>query len=231
MENFKNYKAYYINAQTLKTQNKIKALKELLNVNADNWEDFDKWFYHEAMTQRQYQLYIDKDFKTLKELLKKQIKKEEIKLKDEKAKALVKYNEIAQLKDIKRAVIDIEWSSRRRSMEAYQTMAMASVEYMNGAYKKHITNYTSGCGYDKPSTSFSVVANALLKVVFVKHGKKILNDEKAHYHYYAGEYLYYQYGVGLSSYEQFFKNLGYKVEVIYHQNENTTYIITKKGVK
>ena len=75
MEKFKNYKSYYIYSETLKTQNKIKVLKELLKVNTDNWEDFDKWFYHEAMTKKQYQLYINKDFKTLKELLKKQIKK------------------------------------------------------------------------------------------------------------------------------------------------------------
>ena len=214
-----------------KTQNKIKVLKELLKVNADNLEDFDRWFYNEAMTNAQFKTLKSGDFARFKTMIKKQIKKEKIKLEDKKAKALAKYNEIAQLKDIKRAIIEIEWSSCRRSMGAYQTMATASVEYMNESYKKHITGFTSGCGYDKPSTSFSEVANALLKVVFIKHGKKILNDANAHYNYYAGEHLYYQSAVGLSSYERFFKNLGYKVEVIYHQNENTTYVITKKGVK
>lgn len=231
MEKFKNYKAYYINAQTLKTQNKIKALKELLKANKDNAEKYDNWRYNEVMTSAQAKAFRENDFTKFKKMIKKQLEREKSKLQGEKEKALANYNDIAQLKDIKRAVIDIEWSSGRRSMGAYQTMATASVEYMDGTYKKHITGFTGGCGYDKPSTSFSEIASELLKVVFVKHGKKILNDENAHYHYYAGEHLYYQYGVGLSSYEQFFKNLGYKVEVINHRNENTTYIITKKGTK
>lgn len=84
-----------------------------------------------------------------------------------------------------------------------------------------------GCGYDKTSTAMSYFCNKLLKIVILKHDKKIINDNDKHYKYYAGEPLYYQYGVGLSSYETFFKNLGYKVKIRYLQNENVLIDIIK----
>ena len=228
MENIeKNYKNYYINTQTAHTKNKIKALKEMLQVNKNTAEDFDSWYYKEAMTDSQYKYFKNGDFKKLKELIKKQIQKEKTKLISEKEEALKKYQDIKELKDIKEAVIDIMWSRGRRSMGAYQTKATARVTYKNGDFKYYETNYTGGCGYDKKSTSMSRVCNELLKIVFIKHYKKIVNDAEKHYKYYAGESGYFQYGVGLSSYYTFFKNCGYKVKEIYHSNEDTTIIISK----
>ena len=228
MKEFKTYKDYYIYNHTLHTQNKIKFLKDLLKANKNNKDDFDYWHYKEAMTNKQYELFKNNDFKKLKELLKKQIEKEKKKLTLEKEEALQDYNKIKELKDINYAIIDVMWSSGRRSMGAYQTYATIHAYYKNGTSKYYETRYTGGCGYDKPSTSTSEVCNEALKIVLLKHYKKIMSDSEKHYKFYAGESGYFSYGVGMSSYETFFKNCGYKVQYISHHNSDITLIITNK---
>ena len=223
----KNYKTYFINRYTYKTTNKINALKKLLKVNKQNADDFDTWYYGEILTPKQAELLRTNNFKKLKELLKNQIEREKEKLTKEKAEALKEYNKIKEQKDIKILVINIMWSNGRRSMGAYQTMASASVEYQNNTGEFYDTNYTGGCGYDKPSTSAGEVCNKLAKIVLLKHYNKIQNDKDKHYHFYAAENGYFQHGVGLNSYETFFKNCGYKVKRTYHSNENETLVITK----
>ena len=231
MENYKNYKQYFIENETYKIQNKIKGLKEIYKMTKkeiEELEDWKKWRYYEHLTTKQSKLFRDAKTTELRKLLKKQIEKESIKLKTAKEMALVKYNEIKDLKDVDTAIFEIEWSSRRLDLGAYQTKCFCRVWYKNGAFESYDSNYTGGCGYDKPSSSLSSVCNKLLKILILKNDKKILNDTEKHYKYYACEPLYFQYGVGVSSYQTMFKNLGFKVDTIYHRNENITITIRKK---
>ena len=223
----KTYKQYFTNNYNLHTINKIKALKGLLKANKDNYKDFNYWYYKDAMTETQYKYFINQDFKTLKELLKKQIEKEKRKLEKGKQQAAEEYENIKKLIDIKHAIFEIVWSTRRLDLGSYQAKVIASVSYKNGDFKQYETRYTGGCGYDKQSTALAEACSELLKIVLLKHYNKIQKDEEKHYHFYAAEYGYYQHGVGLSSYFTFFKNCGYKVQQIYHKNEDTTLIVSK----
>ena len=233
-ENIKNYKDYFINDYCYEVKNKIKTLKRLKTgkwtKDESEFLSVDNWLTKECLTKKQHELFKNKDFKQLKKLVDKQLEKEQKKLELLKAEALEKYNKIKDLQDIKNAVFNVEWSDRRLSLGAFQTRATATVFYKNGTCKDFETSWTGGCGYDKPSTSLSEVCNALLKVIFIKHGTKILKDKEKHYKFYAGEPLYFQYGVGVSSYETFFKNLGYKVTYIPRgrNGENFTMIIENK---
>lgn len=229
MKNFKNYKEYFIDTEIWRTKNKIENLKELLKMKKKDFEALESWSktrYHGYLTQKQSLLLSDGNFKELKILLKKQIEKENKKIIIEKEKAIEKYNKIKDLKDIKKASIEIIWSNRA-GVYGYQCYAIGRVWYKNGSFADYKTDFTGGCGYDKTSTALSVFCNKLLKIVILKNDKKILNDENKHWNFYACEPLYFQYGVGLSSYETMFKNLGYKTNFRYLSNENILIDIEK----
>lgn len=227
MKEFKNYKQYFVKTETWERQNKIEALKILYKMSNKNLQNYElSWYEQEALTNRQFELFQNKDFKKLKELLKKQIEKESKKLEIEKEEAMKKYNKIAELKDIKQASIEINWT-KNSGAYGYQCSAFGRVWYKNGNFETYQTERTGGCGYDKPSTAMSYFCNKLLKIVLLKHANKILKDNDKHYKFYAGEPLYYQYGVGISSYENLFKNLGYKVNCRYLQNEDIIFDIEK----
>lgn len=229
MKNFKNYKEYFIDTEIWKTKNKIENLKELSKIKKENFEALKSWEqnrYHGYLTQKQSSLLSDGNFKELKILLKKQIEKENKKLIIEKEKAIEKYNEIKELKDIKKTTIEIIWSNRAGSY-GYQCYATGRVWYKNGSYADYKTDFTGGWGYDKTSTALSVFCNKLLKIVILKNDKKIINNENKHCKFYACEPLYFQYGVGLGSYESMFINLGYKTNFRYLSNENILIDIEK----
>jgi len=226
----KTYKSYYINNYTLHTQNKINTIKKLLKITKSEAEALEDWElsrFNSYLTQAQIDTLRSGNLKKLKELLKKQIEKEKKKLTEEKEKAKKELEKIAELQDIKSFDIQIEWSQGRRSMGAYQTKASGRAFYKNGTSEYYETSYTSGCGYDKPSTSASELCNKLAKIVLLKHYSKIQKDTGKHYHFYAAENGYFSYGVGINSYITFFKNCGYKVQEIYHRNENITLLISK----
>lgn len=230
MENIKNYKTYYINNKTWKTRHKLETIKELLKATKKDIENLEDWQLNrnsDYLTPKQFELLKNGDIKELKKLLKKQLEKEKTKLSTQKNDALIQYNNIKELKDIKRVTIFIEWSQRRLDLGAYQTRGTMQVYYQNGTYKQYQSSYTGGCGYDKPSTTMSELCEELLQIIPLKHYKKILNDEEKHYKFYALEPLYFQGGVGMSSYIQLFKNLGYKVKETYFQNENMIIEIEK----
>lgn len=230
MENYKNYKEYFVNKETWKQIEKIKSLTELKNMTKEQIQSLDSWDarrYIQYLTEKQIKLVKENNIKELKKVLAKYIEKQKIKLQNEKQKAIEKYNKIAELKDIKEVIINVDWSNGRRSMGAYQTKANGQVWYKNGTYRAYETNYTGGCGYDKPSTSLSNFCNKLLKIIPLKHASKILKDEQKHNKFYALEPLYYEYGVGVSSYQVLFTNLGYKVKYISRGDENFTLIIKK----
>ena len=229
MEDLKNYKQYFIDNETWRIKNKIQKLKEYCKMNKEEMqkECEYKWHLAQYLTGAQYKYFLEGNKKQFLKLVKKQLQKESIKLEEAKKEAIQKYNEIAALKDIKRVVIEVEWSTRRMDLGAYQTRAAAQVWYKDGSYKSTLSSFTGGCGYDKPSTSLSNVCNELLKIIPLKHYKKILSDPDKHHKFYALEPLYFQYGVGVSSYQTLFKNLGYKTQFLYHKNENITIIIDK----
>jgi len=231
MKNEKSYKKIFLESETSSERLKVDYIKSLLKKTKkeiESMEDWEKSRFSYYLTSKQCELLNNNNVADLKKLLKKQIEKEEKKLQEETEKAIAKYNDIKNLIDIKHAIIDVEWSSGRRSMGAYQTKAVANVTYKDGSYNYFETGYTGGCGYDKPSTSFGEIASKLLKIALVKnYDKKIKNNPEKHYKFYAAENGYFQHGVGLNSYIQFFRNLGYKVQEIYHKNENTTIIIDK----
>lgn len=230
MENVENYKSYYINNKTWKTRHKIDTIKELLRATKNDIENLEDWQLNrkaEHLTQKQFELLKNGNIKELKKLLKKQLEKEKTKLATQKNVVMGQYNDIKELKDIKKAIFFIEWSRHRLSMGAYQTRGTIQAYYKNGTYKEYQSSWTGGCGYDKPSTTMSHLCNNLLQIIPLKHYKKILNDREKHYKYYALEPLYFQYGVGMSSYIQLFKNLGYKVKETYLKNDNMIITIEK----
>lgn len=226
----KTYKSYYINNYTLHTQNKINTIKKLLKITKKKAEALQEWElsrYYNYLTPTQAEALKKANIQKLKKLLKKQLEKEKQTLTNEKAEALKEYNKIKELQDIKKLVLDIEWSNCRRSMGAYQAKCFATAHYKNNTSDIYETSYTGGCGYDKPSTSAAEACSKLAKIVLLKHYNKIQKSEEKHYKYYAGENGYFQHGVGINSYITFFRNCGYKVQEIYHKSENITIIITK----
>ena len=234
MENYKSYKDYFIKHYCYDINNKINYLTTLNKADLKKeevYQNFDNWQANEYLTTRQFELFKSKEFKKLHLLLDKQLLKEKEKLKNKKIEALEEYNKIKDLKDIKSIVIHVDWSTTRKSMLAYQTKAMGYIFFENGDFKEYETTWTGGCGYDKASTSLSVFCNNTLKILLLKHFKKIIVNENRQF--YACENLYFSYGVGVSSYERMFKAMGYNVKYIPRgkNNENFSLFITKRGVK
>lgn len=229
MKKYKNYKKYYIHNQTWDRQEKIDSIKELLKMTQKEVTGLETWQknrFANYLTEKQYKLLLENKTTELKELLRKQLEKEKNKIASKKMAALESYNKIKELGDIKQAQIEIIWS-KYAGAYGYQCYCFGRVWYKNGSFESYKTEYTDGCGYDKASSALSYFCNKLLKIIILKHDKKIINDEDKHYKYYACEPLYFQSGVGLSSYEEMFKNLGYKTKFRYLQNENVLIDIEK----
>lgn len=232
MENIKNYYSYFINTKTWRERNKVKTINELLKMNQEtikNMEDWEKSRKAEFLTNTQAKSLYNNNIKTLKALLRKYKPKAKKQLEERKEQAKKDYNDIKQLKDIKKATFEIVWN-KNKGVYGYQCKCYSKIEYKNGSYNYYEGESTSGCGYDKPSSALSYNMNKTCKILLLKYGKKILNDSEKHYNCYACENLYFSYGVGVSSYITMFKYFGFEVETIYHQNEDIT-IMIKKGRK
>lgn len=226
---YKNYKNYMIHQEQWETETKIKNIKDLLKMSAEELDAMDRWEidrFSNYLTAKQFKLFKNRDMNELKKLLKKQLEKEKKKLETQKETAIAKYEAIKELKDITQAQIEIIWSQRAGAY-GYQCYCFGRVWYANKTCESYETEYTGGCGYDKRSSALSSFCNQLLKIIILKNDKKIINDPEKHYKYYACEPLYFQYGVGISSYETMFKNLGYKTKIRYLQNENILIDIEK----
>ena len=229
MGKYKNYKDYLIKYEQWESDAKIKNIKKLLKMTQKEAKELDKWKKHgfaNYLTEKQYKLLLDNKTTELKELLRKQLEKEKKKLEAKKEIAIEKYNAIKGLGDITQAQIEIIWSQRAGAY-GYQCYCFGRVWYANGQHEAYETKKTSGWDYDKASSALSYFCNKLLKIIILKHDKKIINDPEKHYKYYACEPLYFQYGVGLSSYETMLKNLGYKTRFRYLQNDNILIDIEK----
>lgn len=229
MKEYKSYKEYYIHNQTWDRQNKIDSIKELLKMTQKEVEMLDTWQKHRFanyLTEKQHKLLLENKTTELKKLLRKQLEKEKNKIEAEKMTALESYNKIKELKDIKKASIEIIWSDRAGAY-GYQCYCFGRVWYANGQCEAYETEKTGGWGYDKASSALSYFCNKLLKIIILKHDKKIINDPEKHHKYYACEHLYFQYGVGLSSYQSLFQKLGYKANFHFLKNENVVIDIYK----
>lgn len=229
MKKYKNYKEYYIHNQTWNRQNKIDSIKELLKTTQKEAKELETWQKHRFanyLTEKQYKLLLEDKTTELKELLRKQLEKEKNKIEVEKMTALESYNKIKELKDIEKASIEIIWSQRAGAY-GYQCYCFGRVWYKNKSCESYETEYTGGWGYDKASSALSYFCNQLLKIIILKHDKKIINDPEKHHKYYACEPLYFQYGVGIISYGTMFENLGYKAKIRYLQNDNILIDIEK----
>lgn len=229
METFKTYKSYYINNKTWKEQETIKTINKINKMKKGELETLEQWEKSriaEYLTDKQAKMLYNNDLKALKELLKKYKIKANNKLKEAKEQALIEYNDIKQLKDIKNAVFEIVWT-KSRGAYGYQCKCISKVWYKNGDFKYYEGEQTGGCGYDKSSSALSYNLNEVAKILLLKNYNKINNNINKHYDFYACENNYFSYGVGISSYQTMFKNMGYKTSLMYHPNEDITLIIEK----
>lgn len=229
MEKYRSYRDYMIKYEQWETETKIKNIEDLLKATKENLDALKDWEidrFSNYLTAKQFELLKNRNMCELKKLLKKQLEKEKKKMETKKEIAVAKYNAIKELGDITQAQIEIIWSQRAGAY-GYQCYCFGRVWYANGQYKAYETEKTGGCGYDKASSALSYFCNKLLKIIILKHDKKIINDEEKHRKYYACEPLYFQYGVGLASYQTMFANLGYKTKFRYLQNDNILIDIEK----
>lgn len=229
MKEYKNYYDYFLNSRTWRERNTLETINDLLkmkNEEIKSLEDWEKNRKAEFLTDTQVKALKSNDTKKLQELLKKYKPKAIKSLQEAKEQAKKDYYDIKQLKDIKKAVFEITWS-RSRGAYGYQCKCYSKIQYKNGSYNYYEGESTTGCGYDKPSSALSYNMNKTCKILLVKNGKKIMQDTEKHYNCYACENLYFSYGVGISSYLTMFKYFGFKVDTIYHQNEDITIMIEK----
>ncbi len=229
MKEYKNYYDYFMETSTYRERTKINNINELLKAkkqDIEKLEDWEKSRKAEFLTDKQTKALYNNDIKTLKALLMKYKPKAKKQLEERKEQVKKAYNDIKQLKDIKKATFEIVWS-KSRGVYGYQCKCYSKIQYKNGDYNYYEGESTSGCGYDKPSSALSYNMNKTSKILLVKYGNKILKDTERHYNCYACENLYFSYGVGINSYITMFNYFGFKTQVIYHNNEDITIIIEK----
>jgi len=229
MENIKNYYEYYMETATYRERTKLENINALLKAkkeDIENMEDWEKNRKVEFLTSTQAKALYNNDIKQLKNLLIKYKEKAKKQLEERKEQVKKEYNDIKELKDIKKATFEIVWS-RSRGVYGYQCKCYSKIQYKNNTYSYYEGESTGGCGYDKASSALSYNMNKTCKILLVKNGNKILKDKDRHYNCYACENMYFSYGVGISSYITMFKYMGFKVDTIYHQNEDITIIIEK----
>ena len=201
------FKNQFMYEKTLGIENKIHALKEAL-----------------SLTAAQYNHLKNGNLKRFKELVRKQIKKEETK------KQIVKNDCMLKIQDMKKAgslnylKINIEWS-RSQTWE-YNPHAQAWAQYTNIG-TLYNTGSASGCGYDKESAAVASAINDILKPFMLKNFSTL--KDPAIYGV-CDNALCFDGGVGMSSFIKAFRACGYDV----HESHGKTfdsYIIVKKGLK
>lgn len=229
MKEFKNYYNYFMETSTYRERTKLENINALLKAKKEDIESLEDWEKSrkaEFLTDTQAKALYNNDIKTLKALLIKYKPKAKKQLEERKEEVKKAYNDIKQLKDIKRATFEIVWSHSRGAY-GYQCKCYSKIQYKNGTFNYYESESTGGCGYDKPSSALSYNMNKTCKILLIKNGAKILNDSERHYKCYACENLYFSYGVGINSYITMFEYFGFKVNTIYHQNEDITIMIER----
>lgn len=219
MEN--TFKNQFIYEETLGIENKIKALKEALKV--DN-VDALKWYQKDRLTAAQYNHLKNGNLKRFKELVKKQIEKEEAKKQIVKNDCLLKIQDMKKAGSLKYLKIIVEWSRSQTwgcipHVEAWAQYANIGTLYNTGS--------ASGCGYDKESAAVASAIDDIIKPFILKH----FNTLKDPAVYGVCNYgLCFEGGVGMSCFLKAFKACGYEVQES-HGKTFDSYIIVKKGLK
>lgn len=219
MEN--SFKNQFIYEETLGIENKINALKEVLKV-----DDVDalKWYQKDRLTAAQYDHLKKGNLKRFRELVEKQIKKEEAK------KQIVKNNCLLKIQDMKKAglleylEITVEWS--RSQTWGYNPHVEARAQYANigTLYNK---GSASGCGYDKESAAVASAINDIIKPFILKNFNILKHPS---IYGVCSNYLGFEGGVGMRSFIRAFKACGYEVHES-HGRSFDSYTIVKKDLK
>lgn len=215
------FKNQFIYEETLGIENKINALKEALkvdNVNALNWYQKDR------LTAAQYNHLKNGNLKRFKELVRKQIKKEEAKKQIVKNDCLLKIQDMKKSGSLKYLKIAVEWS--RSQTWGYNPHVEAWAQYANIG-TLYSTGSASGCGYDKESAAVASAINDIVKPFILKNFSTLKDSS---IYGVCSNHLDFEGGVGMSSFLKAFRACGYDV----HESHGKTfdsYIIVKKGLK
>lgn len=215
------FKNQFIYDETLGIENKIEALKEALkvdDVNALNWYQKDR------LTAAQYNHLKNGNLKRFKELVRKQIKKEEAKKQIVKNDCLLKIQDMKEAGSLRYLKITVEWS--RSQTWGYNPHVRAWAQYANIG-TLYNTGSASGCGYDKESAAVASAINNIIKPFILKNFSTL--KDPAIYGV-CDHALCFDGGVGMSSFVRAFKACGYDVHES-HGKSFDSYIIVKKGLK
>lgn len=215
------FKNQFMYEKTLGIENKIHALKEALK--ADNVSALS-WYQKDRLTAAQYDHLKNGNLKRFKELVRKQIKKEEVKKQIVKNDCLLKIQDMKKAGLLKYLKITVEWS--RSQTWGYNPHVNAWAQYANIG-TLYNTGSASGCGYDKESAAVASAINDIIKPFILKNFSTLKDPAFYGVCDYA---LCFEGGVGMSSFIKAFRACGYDV----HESHGKTfdsYIIVKKGLK
>ena len=215
------FKSQFIYEETLGIENKIHALKEALKANDVNALS---WYQTDRLTAAQYNYLKNGNLKRFKELVRKQIKKEEAKKQIVKNDCMLKTQDMKEAGSLNYLKINIEWS--RSKTWGYNPHAQAWAQYANIG-TLYNTGSASGCGYDKESAAVASAINDIMKPFILKNFSTL--KDPAIYGV-CSNHLEFEGGVGMSSFLKAFRACGYDV----HESHGKTfdsYIIVKKGLK
>lgn len=219
MEN--TFKNQFIYEETLGIENKINALKEALKV--DN-VDALKWYQKDRLTAAQYDHLKNGNLKRFRELVRKQIEKEETKKQIVKKDCLLKIQDMKKAGSLKYLKIMVEWS--RSQTWGYNPHVEAWAQYTNIG-TLYDTGYASGCGYDKESAAAATAINDIMKPFMLKNFNTLKDPS---IYGVCSNHLEFEGGVGMSCFVRAFKACGYEVHES-HGKRFDSYIIVKKGLK
>lgn len=215
------FKNQFIYEETLGVEDKINALKEALKVDDVNALS---WYQKECLTTAQFDHLKKGNLKRFKELVRKQIKKEEAKKQIVKNDCLLKIQDMKKAGSLKYLKITVEWS--RSQTWGYNPHVEAWAQYANIG-TLYNTGSASGCGYDKESAAVASAINDIVKPFILKNFSTL--KDPAIYGV-CDHALCFDGGVGMSSFLKAFRACGYDV----HESHGKTfdsYIIVKKGLK
>lgn len=215
------FKKQFICEKTLGIENKIDALKEALKIDDVNALS---WYQKDRLTAAQYNHLKNGNLKRFKELVRKQIEKEEAKKQIVKNDCMLKIQDMKNAGPLETLKIIVEWS--RSQTWGYNPHAQAWAQYANIG-TLYNTGSASGCGYDKESAAVASAINDIMKPFMLKHFSTL--KDPAIYGV-CDHALCFDGGVGMSSFLKAFGACGYDV----HESHGKTfdsYIIVKKGLK
>ena len=215
------FKNQFMYEKTLGIENKIDALKKALKMDDVNALS---WYQKDRLTAAQYNHLKNGNLKRFKELVRKQIEKEEVKKQIVKNGCLLKIQDMKKAGSLKHLKITVEWT--RSQTWGYNPHVNAWAQYTNIG-TLYNTGSASGCGYDKESAAVASAINDIIKPFILKNFSTL--KDPAIYGV-CDHALCFDGGVGMSSFLKAFRACGYDVHES-HGKSFDSYIIVKKGLK